>query len=161
MRESDIAAFPVAFARQNWQKPQAQFEQYFAEQQTGKRKIFVAEIDGMVAGYATLLPEAANGPWKGQAIPEIVDFNVLIAFQRRGIGTAIVEAIETEVRTYSGRISLAVGLHAGYGAAQRMYVKRGYIPDGSGVWYADHPQEPYSSCCNDDDLVLYLSKKLN
>ena len=49
---------------------------------------------------------------------------------------------------------------SGYGSAQRMYVKRGYIPDGSGAWYGDHVCEPYTACENDDDLVLSLSKKL-
>ncbi len=49
----------------------------------------------------------------------------------------------------------------GYGSAQRMYVKRGYIPDGSGVWYQDKICAPHGDCKNDDDLVLYLSKKLS
>ena len=46
--------------------------------------------------------------------------------------------------------------------AQRMYVKRGYIPDGSGVWYHDMQCIQYETVCTiDDDLVLYLSKKLS
>lgn len=57
-------------------------------------------------------------------------------------------------------VSLVVGLHYGYGSAQRMYIKRGYIPDGSGVWYQGEQLEQYSSCHNDDDLVLYLLKKV-
>jgi hypothetical protein len=40
-----------------------------------------------------------------------------------------------------------------------MYVKRGYIPDGTGVWYNGKISEAYSNCVNDDDLVLYLSKQ--
>ncbi len=40
----------------------------------------------------------------------------------------------------------------------RLRHQRGYIPDGSGVWYKDRVCEPYRDCCNDDDLVLYLSK---
>ena len=48
--------------------------------------------------------------------------------------------------------------HSGYGAAQRLYSKRGYLPDGSGVWYRDAPMEPYGPCAADDDLVLYLWK---
>lgn len=43
--------------------------------------------------------------------------------------------------------------------AQRMYVKRGHIPDGKGVWYGESVCKPYAPCRNDDDLVLYLSKK--
>lgn len=61
---------------------------------------------------------------------------------------------------YSDTVYLGVGVHCGYGSAQRMYVKRGYILDGSGVWYGNKVCEQYTDCCNDDDLVLYLSKKL-
>ncbi|WP_417419328.1 hypothetical protein [Hominenteromicrobium sp.] len=43
-----------------------------------------------------------------------------------------VEALAAET---SDTVCLGVGLHSGYGAAQRMYVLRGYVPDGSGVWY--------------------------
>lgn len=57
-------------------------------------------------------------------------------------------------------VYLAVGVHSGYGAAQRIYVKRGYIPDGSGVWYKGKQLEQYAPCCNDDDLLLFMSKKL-
>ncbi len=160
MIQADICAFPAAFAQQNWCKEQAQFEQYFAKQQLGLRQIFVAEVAGVVAGYATLLPEALSGPFAGCNIPEVVDFNVLIKFQKRGIGSAIMEAIENQVRQTSSKISLGVGLHSGYGTAQRLYVKRGYIPDGSGVWYNNRIHDQYADCCNDDDLVLYLSKDL-
>jgi len=41
-----------------------------------------------------------------------------------------------------------------------MYVKRGYIPDGSGVWYKGKQLEQYSKCENDDDLILYFLKSL-
>ncbi len=41
-----------------------------------------------------------------------------------------------------------------------MYVRRGYIPDGGGVWYGEKVCGQYENCCNDDDLVLYLLKKL-
>ena len=58
-------------------------------------------------------------------------------------------------------ITLGVGLHKGYGPAQRIYVKRGYIPDGTGVWYQNKNIDNNEPCFNDDDLALYLSKKLN
>ncbi len=59
---------------------------------------------------------------------------------------------------HTARVCLGVGLHSGYGGAQRLYAKRGYLPDGSGVWYRDAVCEPYAICRNDDDLILYLSK---
>lgn len=57
-------------------------------------------------------------------------------------------------------VCLGVGLHSGYGAAQRMYVLRGYVPDGSGVWYESRVWDQYAPCVNDDELNLFLSKKL-
>ena len=68
-------------------------------------------------------------------------------------------AEEAAARDYEA-VTIGVGLHSGYGSAQRMYVKRGYIPDGSGVWYRDRLAAEGEAVANDDDLVLYLSKKL-
>lgn len=67
---------------------------------------------------------------------------------------------EKIVGRYADTVCLGVGLHAGYGSAQRMYVKRGYIFDGSGVWYGKSVCIPYAEYANDDDLVLYMSKML-
>ena len=71
------------------------------------------------------------------------------------------DAAEQAASQFSPVVTIGVGLHSGYGTAQRMYVKRGYLHDGSGVWHQNRPLEPYTSCCNDDDLVLYLSKELD
>ena len=35
-------------------------------------------------------------------------------------------------------------MYADYGTAQRMYVKRGYIPDGRGIMYNNLPVVPGS-----------------
>lgn len=160
MREEDIGGFPQAFAQQGWNKPLSQFQQYYREQREGVRKVFVAASGGDLLGYATLLPQSLAGPFAGMGIPTVYDFNVLQRYQRQGVGTSILNAIEEEVGACSPRICLGVGLHWGYGQAQRMYVKRGYVPDGSGVWYRDKRLEQYAPCCNDDDLVLYLTKEL-
>lgn len=81
-------------------------------------------------------------------------------YRRRGIGSRILDVAENFASESSRTITLAAGLHAGYGSAQRLYIKRGYVPDGSGVWYRGNKLEPYADCCNDDDLVLYLYKRL-
>ena len=49
----------------------------------------------------------------------------------------MMDIAEKIAATYADIVYLGVGLHSGYGSAQRMYVKRGYVPDGSGVWYQD------------------------
>jgi len=93
-------------------------------------------------------------------IPVISDLIVFEKYQRKGIAGKILDAAEQKASELSNNVQLAVGLHSGYGAAQRIYAKRGYVPDGSGVWYKDSPLEPYDDCQNDDDLVLYLLKNL-
>ncbi|MFC4560153.1 GNAT family N-acetyltransferase [Virgibacillus kekensis] len=155
MKEKDITGFVKAFAEQNWHKPQELFEDYFTQ-----HSVMVAEVDGNVAGYVTLLPEAQEGPFAGKNNPEIVDLNVLMKYQGHGIGNRLMDTVERLAKERSSIVSLAVGLHNGYGAAQRMYVKRGYIPDGSGVWYKGEQLEQYAPCVNDDELVLYFSKEL-
>lgn len=126
----------------------------------GKAVSIAADYDGVPAGYVSVYPYCMWGAFGGRGYAEIVDFNVLEKFRRKGVGTVLLDAAEKIAAEYSDTVYLGVGLHNGYGSAQRLYVKRGYVPDGSGVWYGDKVCTPYSACVNDDDLVLYLSKKL-
>lgn len=162
MEERDIPVIAAAFAAQEWHKPESQYRRYFEEQQAGTRQVLILESDGEFAGYLTLLPTPSGGPWMGEDLPEVSDFNVLMKFQGRGYGWALMDAVEELAAKRWKRITLAVGLHNGYGTAQRMYVRRGYLPDGSGVWFGEgrEPFTPYEPCVNDDSLVLYLSKEL-
>lgn len=143
---------------QGWDKPVSQFNKYLKEQKNQEREVFIAVFEDNVAGYVTLIPKAIAGPFQG--LPEVSDFNVLIKYRGNGIGSKLLDILEDEVKKESDIITLSVGLHYGYGSAQRMYVKRGYIPDGSGAWYEDKPLEQYAPCRNDDGLVLYMSKSL-
>jgi hypothetical protein len=81
-----------------------------------------------------------------------------------GVGSLILDTAEKEAATKSQIIGIGVGLYAGedggYGAAQRLYVKRGYVPDGKGITYHDEPTIPGHSYPLDDDLILWLTKKL-
>ena len=120
----------------------------------------VAESSCKPVGYINIYPDSMQGAFGGKVYPEIVDFGVLEKYRKRGIGSALMDAAEKIAATYADIVYLGVGLHSGYGNAQRMYVKRGYIPDGSGVWYQNQICKPYEACTNDDDMVLYLSKKL-
>ncbi|WP_251938160.1 GNAT family N-acetyltransferase [Streptococcus sp. Marseille-Q0941] len=159
MIESDIQHLSQGFINQGWPSREEILTQYFKEQESGERGILVAEIVGAVAGYITILPTAKQGPFAGMA-PELSDFNVFESFQNQGIGNLLIEEAENRVKLIFDKVTLGVGLHSGYGAAQRLYIKRGYIPDGSGVWYRNQPLEMNATIQNNDDLVLYLSKEL-
>ena len=158
MIESDIQYLSQGFINQGWPSREEILTRYLKEQESGEREVLVAEVEGAVAGYITILPCAKQGPFAGMA-PELSDFNVFEAFQNQGIGNLLMEEAEKRVKLISNKVTLGVGLHLGYGPAQRLYIKRGYIPDGSGVWYRNQPLEMNATIQNNNDLVLYLSKK--
>ncbi len=56
---------------------------------------------------------------------------------------------------------IGVGLIADYGAAQILYVKRGYLPDGNGISQRGKYLKHTDQVTVDDDLVLYLRKNLS
>ena len=160
MKKEDIGAIHDENLSNGWHSDIKVYKNYFKEQKSKHRYVFIAECKGRIAGYATLRPQATTGPFANRGISEISNFNVYTEYRRQGIGSKILVCAEKVASEMSKTVSLSVGLHPGYGAAQRLYVKRGYIPDGSGVWYNGCLLEPYASCCNDDHLLLYFSKQL-
>ena len=160
MLESDIQIITDGEIAQGWHQTTEKYEMRFKDMNEGKCISFVAEYKGEVAGYVNVYPDAKGGAFGGKGLPEIVDFGVLVKFRRNGIGSKLMDIAEETAAKYSDTVYLGVGLHYGYGSAQRMYVKRGYIPDGSGVWYGSDVLGQYEDTCNDDDLNLYFSKKL-
>ena len=158
MQEYDIKNLSQGFINQGWPGREEILARYFLEQECGEREVLVAEVEGALAGYITILPCAKQGPF-AEIYPELSDFNVFEPFQNQGIGNLLLEEAEKRVRLISDKVTLGVGLHSEYGSAQRLYIKRGYIPDGTGVWYRNQPLEMNDTIQNNDDLVLYLSKK--
>ncbi len=160
MEPEDARVIYETYLSYGWHPSLETYENYFSEQTENKRKVFIAVFEGAVCGLCTLVMNPEEGPWAGMGYPEIVDLTVFFHVHNKGIGNKLLDAAEHEASEVSDTVYLAVGLHSGYGAAQRIYVRRGYIPDGSGVWYHGKPLEQYAPCCNDDDLLLFLSKKL-
>ncbi len=159
LEKGDIGEISREERAQGWHVSDGKYAMRLKDQEEGRCISLVAEHEGSVAGYVNLYFRPLAGPFASLGYPEIVDFGVLEKYRRRGIGTRLMDVAEEIGFQSSQIVCIGVGLHSGYGSAQRMYVKRGYIPDGSGVWYQDKVCEPYGECCNDDDLVLYFSKE--
>ncbi|WFR88071.1 GNAT family N-acetyltransferase [Streptococcus sp. D7B5] len=159
MQTSDVKELSQGFINQGWPGREEILARYFLEQECGEREVLVAEVEGALVGYITILPCAKQGPF-AEIYPELSDFNVFEPFQNQGIGNLLLEEAEKRVRLTSDKVTLGVGLHSGYGPAQRLYIKRGYIPDGTGVWYQNHQPGMNAVCEDIGELVLYLSKNL-
>lgn len=160
----DIPIIVSAFNQIGWNKPASLFEGYLKEQEAGERLVWMAHVKDEFAGYVTLKWQSQYPSFKAQNIPEIMDLNVLPVYRKMGIGSMLLDCAEKEAATKSQIIGIGVGLYAGadggYGAAQRLYVKLGYLPDGKGVTYNYQPTIPGNSYSLDDDLVLWFTKKL-
>ena len=161
MEETDARIFTEEEKAQGWHADISKYLTRLRDQKEGKCVSLTAEYKGSPAGYVNVYLAGLGGSFSGKGLPEIVDFGVLEKYRRKGIGSRLMDAAEQVAGKYADTVWLAVGLHSGYGSAQRMYIKRGYIPDGTGVWYQGKPCAQYETgIANDDELVLFLSKKL-
>lgn len=161
MTQSDAQIITCEEIAQGWHQTIEKYEMRLRHHNEGKSVALVAEYKGNTAGYVNAYMNPETGSFANQGYPEIVDFGVLEKYRNNGIGSKLMDIAEQIASLHSDIVYLGVGLHSGYKSAQRMYVKREYIPDGSGVWYRDKICPQYADCCNDDDLVLYMSKALN
>ena len=161
LQSENIAEVAAAFAALNWGgKTEAQFERYLAEHEAGTRLARFAFVGGAFAGYLNVLWQSGYPPFADAQVPEINDFNVLPTVRRHGIGSALMEEAERLIATRSPVAGVGVGMAAGYGPAQRLYVGRGYVPDGRGLMTHERPVVEGESVFVDDDLVLYFTKIL-
>ena len=160
LEASDIPQIVNAFKELGWNKPESQYERYLIDQAFEERDVYVAFVKEEFAGYLTICWKSPYEPFREKNIPEIVDFNVLPKFRRMGIGTQLMDRAESEIAKVSSIAGIGVGMTPDYGAAQRLYVLRGYIPDGRGLHSGDHHVSYGEQITVDDDLALYFTKKL-
>ena len=137
------------------------FERCLVEQNAKKREIFIAEFSGEPAGYVQLIWSPIYPPFKKLDIPEIQDLNVVPDMRCKGIGSMLVDHCEEVVKNAGKEeVGIGFGLNSNFGAAHRLYIKKGYIPDGLGVSYDDELINAGDLRAVDDFLTLKLTKKI-
>jgi ribosomal protein S18 acetylase RimI-like enzyme len=82
-------------------------------------------------------------------------------FRRRGVATLLMDAAEQLSRDRGiVLMGITVGLFHEYGPAQRLYGRRGYLPDGRGACQGQRPLSRGMHVTMDDDLIMWLTKDL-
>lgn len=151
MAQGDIKPLIRTFATpMTWWNTRRQYQRYWHEQQSGLR-VMILEMDKTeIAGYVNVLWKAQYAGFQKLGIPEINDLVVVNKYRQQGIGAALMqEAEELVVKQGHDIVGLGCGHTAYYSAAQRLYAKRGYIPEGSG------PQKtPWG-------MITYMTKNLS
>ncbi|MFA5309450.1 MAG: GNAT family N-acetyltransferase [Dehalococcoidales bacterium] len=159
LEKADIPPIMAAFTGSEWKTPEAYFQGRLAAQEKGEIDFLLARYGDAVAGFTTVKWRSDYPPFAAEGIPEINDLRVLAAFRRKGVAAALMDEAEKRIFEKSQVAGLGVGLYADYGAAQQLYVKRGYVPDGRGLMYNSQPVSPGRDVFVDDDLLLYFTRE--
>lgn len=143
-------------------KSEGYFERCLDEQDAGNRLIFIiCDDDGKEAGYAMLNWHPRYSLFKKLGMPEIQDLNIIPDKRQNGLATALIKHCESiALNKNCDFMGIGVGLYKDYGAAQRLYTKLGYIPDGNGVTYDRSTVAAGTYHPVDDDLCLMMVKNL-
>lgn len=147
--------------KMGWKKRDGYFEGCWDAQQRGQILFLVSRSHEELLGWAKVVWRPEYAPFIDAGIPEIQDLSVLPAHRRKGVATRLLDRAEATIRDRSPVAGIAVGLYRDYGAAQRLYALRGYLPDGRGVTYRNELVEPGCQVRLDDDLLLHLRKSMD
>lgn len=125
------------------------------------RRVAVATLNSVDCGVVVLNFAPLYPAFKRLNIPEIQDLNVLPDYRRQGAGAALIKVCEETAKANGhDSVGIGVGLTSSYGAAQRLYARLGYVPDGAGVYYDGQPVRHGEMRPVDDDLCLYMVKSI-
>jgi GNAT superfamily N-acetyltransferase len=123
-------------------------------------RIGVPSFEDMIKEYGSCEKWHSDyPPFHEDNIPEISDLNVLPQLRQQGIGSKLLDVAETEANKKSSTVGIGVGLLADYGSAQKLYIKRGYIPDDLGITSHYQLLSWGDTVRVDDDLVLWFRKE--
>jgi hypothetical protein len=116
---------------------EAEARRYLADHAEPDGASLIATDGPDVIGYVAIVWESNYAGFRSRAIP-------LVHVRDRGIAT----------------LGITVGLFDEYGPAQRLYGRRGYIPDGRGACRGQRPLSKGMQVIMDDDLIIWLTKDL-
>lgn len=159
MKKQDCELLTDAFSKEGYSKPIKRYKSYFEQKKLGIRDVIIAYYQNQIAGYLTIVWESNYEDFKEQMIPEIKDIKILKGFREKGVATRLMNEAEERVRLVAKFCAAGVSLAEEYEAAQCLYAKRGYVPDGKGVFYMD-PDILDDQLEVDDNQGLMMIKEL-
>lgn len=160
LAEGHVDAIVMATQGTNVRRSQEYLRKCIIENQEKKRVTFAAFVNDDFAGFVNVIFESLYPYFKANNIPEINDLLVVPKYRNQGVAKRLIDESEGFAAKSYSKIGLGVGLYKDYGAAQRLYFRNGYIPDGNGLMYNNQEVKPGSQVRVDDDLLIYLYKQL-
>jgi GNAT superfamily N-acetyltransferase len=114
-----------------------------------------------VIGYVAIVRESDYAGFRSRGVPLVHQIAEAGPFRRQGVATLLMDAAEQLARDRGiATLGITVGLFDEYGPAQRLYGRRGYVPDGRGACQGQRPLRKGMQVSIDDDLIIWLTKGL-
>ena len=136
------------------------YERYLNWQREGECTFLIALLNGEIAGYVFVLHKDRWGSMAEALQPGLADLNVFPWNRRCGVGNALLEKAEEIAALYGDYLHLDVHVTATSGQAHRLYFRRGYLPDGKGVYHKYKQYDAALGSVDPEDLTLLLIKQL-
>lgn len=128
LRAGDLDAVVAGLAAH----PPHQHRRHLELQDRGGFVCLIAWVEGEPAGFAGLaLDEEAEALCEGRGFATVSELSVEEPYRRRGVGRALMEALEQEARA-AGKpgIALETGTDERFAAARALYRSLGYLEQG-------------------------------
>lgn len=154
VERADQGLLENSFAHMN----HSTYTSYYEEMLSGESELIMALCNGELAGYAKL--DWNYEELEEENIPVIKELHVIESFRNQGIASRLMDELEKRAATKSQYCAIGVGLSEAYEAAQHLLAKRGYEPDGKGIFYIE-PGFIHDELEVDDNQALMMIKKLD
>jgi GNAT superfamily N-acetyltransferase len=139
----------------------ALIDAHFADHENGASTTILGYEAGRLAGIVTIRWHARYPPFRDQHIPLIQNIEIRYQDRGRGLGGQMLERAEQEIALRSPLAGICVGIFDEYGPAQRLYSRRGFVPDGRGVCQGHRPLKHGEPILLDHDILLWLIKDVS
>jgi GNAT superfamily N-acetyltransferase len=136
----------------------ALIDAHFVDHANGASTTLLGYEAGRLVGIVTIRWHSRYPPFRERGIPLIQYIEIRYEDRGRGLGGQVLERAEQEIARRSPLAGLCVGIFDEYGPAQRLYIRRGFVPDGRGVCRGHSPLRHGEQVVVDHDLLLWLVK---
>lgn len=131
---------------------------HLADHCGGEGASLVAVRSRQVIGIVSMLWVSNYAGFAERGLPLVHQLAVAGPFRRQGVGMRLMQAAEDLARDREAtEPGVTVGLFDAYGPAQRLYARRGYLPDGRGACQGQWPLRNGMQVIIDDDLIIWLT----
>lgn len=138
----------------------AEAERHFQSHPQGDSSTLLGYRDNELVGILTIRWHSKYPPFREQGIPLVHYIEIKWERRGQGIGNALMAEAEAFASARTETLGICVGLFDAYGPAQRLYVKRGFVPDGRGACRGSEPLREGQTVEVNHDLLLWLVKRL-